>query len=226
MCIRDRSLSCRSLLLSIKYEDPECYNKLKAHLVRSFGRSEWQMGYALLDMPGLGDRRPSQLLQDMRASLPPDEPEGVLFKCLFLKRLPTSMGDSIIATGTKDIEEMAAMADRLHDRPVSASSVSSVAAVTAPPSCRCSADVSAIDSQQRRNNRKGRGQSPERKRSSTPAASRGGGRAGLSPFQTFLRGKQPQSSWVRGAVQSWCATHKFYGSDSTSCKPPCTYQEN
>ena len=29
------SLSCRSLLLSIKFEDPDCYEKLKTHLVLS-----------------------------------------------------------------------------------------------------------------------------------------------------------------------------------------------
>jgi hypothetical protein len=60
----------------------------------------------------------------MRASLPLGEPEGVLFKCLFLKNLPTAMGDAIIATGTRDIEEMAIMADRLHDRPVATSACS------------------------------------------------------------------------------------------------------
>jgi hypothetical protein len=55
------SLSCRSRLLAINFEDKDAYERLKEHLCKN---------YALLDHPGLGDRRPSQLLQDMRA-LPP-----------------------------------------------------------------------------------------------------------------------------------------------------------
>ncbi len=80
------SLSCRSLLLDINFEDADAYERLKAHLCKNFGKSKWQMGYALLDSPGLGDRRPSQLLQDMRAMLPPNEAEGTIFQCLFLKK--------------------------------------------------------------------------------------------------------------------------------------------
>jgi hypothetical protein len=56
------SLSCRSLLLSIDFEDKDCYDRLKNHLCKNFGKSKWQQGYALLDCANLGDRRPSQLL--------------------------------------------------------------------------------------------------------------------------------------------------------------------
>jgi hypothetical protein len=121
----------------------------------------------LLDHPGLSDRRPSQLLQDMRALLPDKEVEGVLFQCLFLKRLPTSMSDAVMAAGLENIEDMAAMADRLHDKPPAAG----VSAVAAQPPC-CS-HVSAIDNnRQRKFNRSGRspnrsGRSPDR-RASTP----------------------------------------------------------
>jgi hypothetical protein len=114
------SLSCRSLLLSINFEDKDAYERLKEHLCKNYSKSKWQQGYALLDHPGLGDCRPSQLLQDMRALLPEKEAEGVLFQCLFLKRLPTSMSDAVMAAGLENIEDMAAMADRLHDKPAAA----------------------------------------------------------------------------------------------------------
>jgi hypothetical protein len=117
-----------------------------------------------LDCANLGDRRPSQLLQDMRALLPEKEPEGVLFSCLFLKRLPTAMADAIMAAGLENIEEMAAMADRLFDRPATAA----VSAVSAKHAC-CGQDVSAIDSQQRRNNNRGRGRTA-RSQTAAPAA--------------------------------------------------------
>jgi hypothetical protein len=160
------SLSCRSLLLSINFEDKDAYERLKEHLCKNYSKSKWQQGYALLDHPGLGDRRPSQLLQDMRALLPEKEAEGVLFQCLFLKRLPTSMSDAVMAAGLENIEDMAAMADRLHDKPA-ATGVSAVS--TATPCC---SHVSAIDSKQRKFNRSGcspkrSGRSPDR-RAATP----------------------------------------------------------
>jgi hypothetical protein len=144
------SFSCPSLLLSINFEDKDAYKRLKEHLCKNYSKSKWQQGYSLLDHPGLGDRRPSQLLQDMRALLPDKEIEGVLFQCLFLKRLPTSMSDAVMAAGLENIEDMAAMADRLHDKPAAAG-VSAVAAQSP-----CCSHVSAIDSKQKKFNRSGR----------------------------------------------------------------------
>jgi hypothetical protein len=216
------SLSCRSLLLSINFEDKDCYDRLKDHLCKNFGKSKWQQGYALLDCANLGDRRPSQLLQDMRALLPQNEPEGVLFSCLFLKRLPTTMADAIMAAGLENIEEMAAMADRLFDRPAAAT----VSTVSAKHTC-CGQDVSAIDSQQRRNNNRGRGRngrspnrraarSPER-RAATPGA--------RMPWDEFKK-KRPASVWVKGAKPDWCAKHQYWGAQAWDCAPGCSYQEN
>jgi hypothetical protein len=94
------SLSCSSLLLSINVEDKDAYERLTDHLCKNYSKSKWHH-------PALGDRRPSQLLQDMRALLPDKEVEGVLFQCLFLKRLPTTMSDAVMAAGLENIEDMA-----------------------------------------------------------------------------------------------------------------------
>ncbi len=213
------SLSCRSLLLSINFEDKDAYERLKDHLCRNYSKSKWQQGYSLLDHPGLGDRRPSQLLQDMRALLPEKEAEGVIFQCLFLKRLPTTMSDAVMAARLENIEDMAAMADRLHDKPAAAS----VAAVSAQPSC-CS-HVSAIDSKQRKFNRSGRspnrsGRSPDRR-----AATPGPGKE-KKDFSSFNAAGRPSSQWVKGADKTWCQYHQFYGDAARTCRPGCTHPGN
>ena len=208
------SLSCRSLLLSINFEDKDAYERLKAHLCKNFGKTKWQLGYSLLDSPGLGDHRPSQLLQDLRALLPPGEAEGTLFQCIFLKKLPVAMSDAIMAADLDNIEAMADMADRLYDKP----SAPSVAAVDS-----CCSHVSAIDSQQRKNNRSGRSpvrSSPSR-RTATP-----GRKGATGSFATFCENNGPARSWTPGAKKSWCFKHKFFGNKATSCNPPCTYAEN
>ena len=209
------SLSCRSLLLSINFEDKDAYERLKAHLCKNFGKSKWQLGYALLDSPGLGDRRPSQLLQDLRALLPPEEVEGTLFQCIFLKKLPSAMSDAIMAADLDNIEAMADMADRLHDKPAAPT----VAAVTP-----CCSHVSAIDSQQRKNNRAGR--SPNRSSPSRRTATPGRKTGAAGSFASFCENNGPVKSWTAGAKKSWCFKHKFFGNKATSCNPPCSYAEN
>ena len=53
----------------------------------------------------LGDRRPSQLMEDMLALLPPGEPEGML---------PVNIRDHVVTTGcTLTSREMAYVADNL-----------------------------------------------------------------------------------------------------------------
>jgi len=213
------SLSCRSLLLSINFEDKDAYERLKEHLCKNYSKSKWQQGYSLLDHPSLGDRRPSQLLQDMRALLPDKEAEGVLFQCLFLKRLPSSMSDAVMAAGLDNIEDMAAMADRLHDKPAAAG----VAAVTAQPSC-CP-HVSAIDSKQKKFNRAGRspnrsGRSPDR-RAATPGPGKD-----KKDFSSFIAAGRPSNQWVKGAEKNWCQYHQFYGDAARTCRPGCTHQGN
>ena len=206
------SLSCRSLLLSITYEDEDGYDKLKAHLCKNFGKSKWQLGYALLDFPGLGDRRPSQLLQDMRALLPDKEPEAVLFTCLFLKRLPATMADAILAAGLDDVEDMAAMADRLFDRPAAAAAVSTLSS-TRP--C-CQHDVAAVDAKQRRSGGQRRpARSPDRRAAGPP-----------DNFIDWCRNGYSSSQWVKGAKKNWCVKHQFFGSKATSCEPGCAYPGN
>jgi len=210
------SLSCRSLLLSINFEDKDAYERLKAHLCKNFGKSKWQMGFSLLDSPGLGDRRPSQLLQDLRALLPAEEVEGTLFQCIFLKRLPASMSDAVMAADLDDIEDMADMADRIFDRPA----IPSVAAVASP----CCHHVSALNTRQQ--NRSGRSptrRSPSR-RPSTPGPARKT-QSGTG-FAEFRNAGEPYTQWTQGAKKTWCAAHKFFGSKAATCRPPCTFSEN
>ena len=219
------SLSCRSLLLSIEFEDKDAYERLKEHLCKNYSKSKWQQGYALLDHPGLGDRRPSQLLQDMRALLPAKEVEGVLFQCLFLKRLPDSMSDAILAAALDNVEDMAAMADRLHDKPAT-TSVSAIAA-TPPPCC---AHVSANNNQQRQPSRAGRsgrtGRSPTRSARSPDRRSATPGPGGSTGFYKFKAAGQPSGQWVPGAQTDWCALHQFFGGKATNCTSPCAFPGN
>ena len=75
----------------------------------------WQKVSKLIHHPGLGDRRPTTLMDTMLALLPEDEKPGCLFLGLFLERLPVKMRDHLVSREFKNPSEMAFYADSLWD---------------------------------------------------------------------------------------------------------------
>jgi hypothetical protein len=129
------AVSCRSLLMEIDPTVRTPYTMLKTHLTKCFGRTDWQLAFAIMDAPSLGDRRPSQMLQDMRALMPKGETEGRLFLAHFVRRLPTKVSDLLLATDVIDADQMAAAADRMVQIP-EPTPVAAIAEVPSPRKAR------------------------------------------------------------------------------------------
>lgn len=105
----------------------EKYDAIKAALLSAYELSQFQKDTALLQLNGLGDRRPSELLQHMR-SLNTD-PE-TLFRCLFLHQLPTHVRRILAQSPDASLDTLAAMADRIMD-----TELPSAVALINPNSC-------------------------------------------------------------------------------------------
>lgn len=87
--------------------DNNKYDSLKASLIDAFGQSQMAKDIALLNLSGLGDRKPTSLLRYMK-SLNSDP--TTLFKACFLQQLPTDVR-RILASSNKTIEDIAMDAD-------------------------------------------------------------------------------------------------------------------
>jgi hypothetical protein len=108
--------SMRELAQRVRTSDiKDPYEQLKDKLTTSYQKSPWQRTFELLDMPDLGDRRPSVLMDAMLALLPDDIKPNRLFLALFLCRLPTEMRDHLATQDLKTPAAMAAAANRLFD---------------------------------------------------------------------------------------------------------------
>ena len=107
--------SIKNLVRSVNAHTPDPYNLLKEKILTSFQPTKWSLINRLLDHPELGDRRPSALLDDMLALLPPKEQPGDLFLGMFLRRLPADMRDQLGSQEFASPEAMAALADRIWD---------------------------------------------------------------------------------------------------------------
>jgi len=174
--------SVRDIIKDPTADDTTLYHRLRERLLRRYAPSKWQLVYQILDHPGIGDQRPSQLLDSMLALLPPGEPPGLLFQGLFLRRLPTEIRDHIAAGDYSSIRDMATVADQLWD-----------ARRESP------AAISAVRSQSPYRRGKDRRSSPSgRRRDATP------GPDGLCFYHSRFKGKahrcQPPCSWAENGA--------------------------
>ncbi len=62
----------------------------------------WATAFELHKFPEIGDMKPSEMMRQMKALLPPDSPDGTYFMPAFLLRLPADMIDHIISQDFKD----------------------------------------------------------------------------------------------------------------------------
>ena len=83
---------------------------MKASLIRAFGKTQAEKDQALLSLNGLGDRKPSELLQHMQNS---NTDPANLFKVLFLAQLPPDVRRILSTTAKTEIADLAIEADRI-----------------------------------------------------------------------------------------------------------------
>ena len=86
------------------------YDKLKAALIGAFSRTQAEKDQELLNLNGLGDKKPSELLQHMH-NLNVDL--TTLFKAHFLAQLPSEVRRILALSEKTDIEDLAREADRI-----------------------------------------------------------------------------------------------------------------
>ena len=89
-------------------EDP--YVTLRAALIEIFGKSQAQKDQEVLNINGLGDKKPSELLQHIQ-NLNADP--QTLVKALFLAQLPPEVRQILALSDKTDIKELAKEADRV-----------------------------------------------------------------------------------------------------------------
>ena len=87
------------------------YTTLKAHLLDTFGLNESERARQLLSLPGLGDRKPSELMDHMLALLGDHQP-CFLFKELFLQQLPDQVRLALANSAITDFRLLSREADK------------------------------------------------------------------------------------------------------------------
>jgi hypothetical protein len=160
--------------------------------------TKWQMAYALLDHPDLGDRRPSAMMAEMLSLRYETTAPDSLFLALFLRRLPPSIRDHLSAANHTTATEMSTHADILWD----ARNTTSVSVV--------SDSLAAVSVRSASPNR--RAKSPDRRARSPDR--RGGG-------------QPPPRRPTPGHTDGLCKNHRRFGDKAYNCNwKGCKWAEN
>jgi len=180
------------------------YRALKDKLVSLFAPNKLDQVNSVIYGPELGNRRPSQLLETMMAQLPEGENENsLLFKGIFLNRLPADLKDQVaVYFEIENSRELAKIADNFWFARNARRGQTAAVAAAANMESSASGSTDNLEDEE------------------VVAAIRGGKKQ-QKPFQKkpFVRKQQNQTS-RSGAQVSVCYRHKKFGGDAWKCDDP------
>ncbi|KAL7730892.1 hypothetical protein ACLKA6_014138 [Drosophila palustris] len=176
----------------------DMYGNLKRNIIERFCESEQKKIQKLLSDIDLGDRRPTQLLNELRG-LAKDRINEDFLKSLWMQRLPPH-ARAILQASNDDLSGMAKLADKILEveglAHMNVASVAAPAGSTSLPAHSLHEIVTRLDSLEKRIRSRSRSQS----RSSTNRD----------------QNSSPAECWY----------HSKFGSKATKCKPPCSYKSD
>lgn len=182
------------------------YVKLKTELIKRLSASREKRVQQVLNHEELGDRKPSQFLRHLQNLAGPGLPEDFL-RSIWINRLPQRTQDIVASQIRSSLEDLAELADRLHDV------VAPVAQVAAAASTSTSSDplvlqIAELSRRMQALDAKVGRMSRPRERSSGRTRQRSSSKRSNSNYRKFPT----------------CWYHHKFGEEARRCIKPCDYQ--
>lgn len=174
------------------------YDQLKARLITAFADSEQQRLRKLLSELKLDDKKPSQLLREMRELAGQAVPEDLL-RTLWIQRL-ASPTKAILAANDGNLQALATLADKIQEVTATPATVAEVDTSSTSTYGRLERQIAAL-SKQVSSLLNNRGRTPVRERSKS-------------------RGRSSSRS-----EQGACFYHRRFGDAANKCRQPCSYKK-
>lgn len=196
----------------------ERYQQLKTELIKRLSVSREKRLHQLLTNEELGDRKPTQFLRHLKSLAGAGVPEDFM-RSIWTSRLPTSTQTIIASQAKLPLDEVAELADRIHEvvppRPqIAAASMAAASASSLAPHS-LSQEVAALSQQMQTLMLKVDRMSRQRGRSKTPQRNGGRGRSSSARRSNSNYRKFPT-----------CWYHHKFGDKATRCVQPCDFAGN
>ena len=185
------------------------FGTLKTQLIERTAASEQRRLQQLFHAEELCDRKPTQLLRRMQQLLGEHVTvaDNSFLRELFLQRLPSNVRMVLASTGTKELQELATLADKIMD-------VAAPCGVSSVHPSALASDIDQMKSQLADLSRMFESLTSSFKQHTTRSRSRG-----RSPTPVPTRHTTPGDS-------SMCWYHERFGIDAKKCRQPCTFSGN
>lgn len=180
------------------------YDNLKKQLLERFGASEAERMRQLLSELELADKKPSQLLNEMR-HLGAKNISTQLLESLWLGRLPASVR-AILQVSTEQLKEKALLADKIMEVGDFKSYVATANTSQAPNDINDR--IERIEKSLEKINH-------QRNRSRTNSRS-----------HSKSTGKREQSNSQPNQNSNWCWYHATFKNRAKNCRSPCSFNSN
>lgn len=191
------------------------YEKLKSELIKRLSASKERKVKQLLDHEELGDRKPSQFLRHLQHLAGSGIPEDFI-RTIWTSRLPSSMQTIIASQLQLPLDNLADLADRIHD--------------IAPPSPHvASASTSYLASSSHQNQSEDKidqmSKQIEKLTKQVYALTMRNNRS-RSPFRRNHRYQNRSRSRSQSSYRKYpvCWYHAKHGSKASKCQKPCDYK--
>lgn len=188
------------------------YERLKTELIKRLSASRDRKVKQLLTHEELGDRKPSQFLRHLKQLAGPDIPEDFM-RTIWTSRLPSSTQSIIASQAKTPLDELAELADKIHDVVAPSPQVAATAAVPVMTDGNVTSQIAALTQQVRALTTRIDRMSRSRGRHNTPSRHRG---------RSSSAGRS-QSSHRKFPT---CWYHSKFGADATKCVKPCDFKGN
>lgn len=188
------------------------YERLKAELIKRLSASRERKVKQLLTHEELGDRKPSQFLRHLKQLAGPDIPEEFM-RTIWTSRLPSSTQSIIASQAKTPLDELAELADKIHDVVVPSHQIAATAAVPAMTDGGVTGQIAALTQQVRALSTRIDRMSRSRGKHST---------------HSHHRGRSPSAGRSQSSYRKFptCWYHNKFGADATKCVKPCDFKGN
>lgn len=183
------------------------YVQLKTHLIKRLSESRQKKVNQLLTREELGDRKPSQFLRHLKQLAGPDVPDDFL-RSIWSSRLPSGTQTIIASQARLPLDDVAELADQIHD----VVSVSPQVSATSAPSSSGSLESQIAELTRQVHALSSRLERGSRSRSRAPSSRGRRGRSSSSRSQSNYR-KFPN-----------CWYHSKFGDKANHCIKPCDFK--
>ena len=213
----------RDLIIDPPKHNP--YTRLKEALIKRTSVSEQKRLNQLLGGEELGNRTPSQFLRRLQQLAGDKKLESDIIKQLFLQRLPMNVQLILSSSSDKtDIEELAALADRIVEvaAPLTVSTMKSTQSAepkTSPSSQSSPASSNVSDDVQRLTAQVAQLTAQVQRLTTSMQRQRSRSRGRNRSSESGSRQNSPSPSPHQGE----CWYHRRFGEKAHKCTKPCTY---